>query len=181
MLRQDPDIILVGEIRDLETAQICMQAALTGHLVLTTLHTDDAPSGVRRLIDVGLPPYLINGTLVGVLAQRSVRKVCAKCGEDYTPDESLLKIVRTQYPHITRFVRGKGCEACHQSGYRGRIAVMELFKLNGELRGLVSRSPTSDELYAHAVRCGMRTMQQDGMDKVAKGITTVEEVFRVCV
>jgi general secretion pathway protein E len=180
MLRQDPDIILVGEIRDLETAQVCVQIALTGHLVLTTLHTDNAPSAVCRLMDVGIEPYLVNGTLIGVLAQRLVRKVCQKCKEEYTPDEALLKVVRARYPHVTRFVRGKGCETCRQSGYRNRAAVMEMFELSGELRALLAKNPTADELYAHAVRCGMRTMQQDGMDKVAQGITTVEEVFRVC-
>jgi general secretion pathway protein E len=180
VLRQDPDVILVGEIRDLDTAQVCIQAALTGHLVLTTLHTDNAPSAVCRLIEVGVPPYLVNGTLVGVVAQRLVRKVCQKCKEEYTPDEALFKIVRAQYPYVTTFWRGRGCEACRQSGYRGRAAVMETFELNSELRSLLSKNPTTNELYAHAVRCGMRTMQQDGMDKVAKGLTTVEEVFRVC-
>jgi type II secretory ATPase GspE/PulE/Tfp pilus assembly ATPase PilB-like protein len=180
ILRQDPDIILVGEIRDIETAEVSIQAALTGHLVLTTLHTDDAPSAVCRMVDVGLPPYLVNGTLVGVLAQRLVRKVCQKCKEEYTPDEAILKVMRAQYPHIAKFMRGKGCEACLGNGFRGRTAINEVFELNGELRAVVSRSPTTDELYAHAVRCGMRTLQQDGMDKAAKGVTTVEEVLRVC-
>jgi type II secretory ATPase GspE/PulE/Tfp pilus assembly ATPase PilB-like protein len=180
ILRQDPDTILVGEIRDLETAQVCIQAALTGHQVLTTLHTDDAPGAVKRLVDIGIAPYLVNSTLTGVLTQRLVRKVCPKCQEAYVPEPAVLDAVRSHFAGVTQFIHGKGCEACRNTGYKGRIAIHEMFELNGELRAILNRNPSADELYSSAVRCGMKTLRQNAMQKVEQGITTLEEVLRVC-
>lgn len=177
-LRQDPDIILVGEIRDKETAQIAMEAALTGHLVFSTLHTNDSFSAPTRLIDMGIEPYLIASSLIGVTAQRLVRKICNDCKEEFRPSEFLLKQVGIEnYDGV--FYRGKGCIACNNSGYKGRIAVQEILKIDDNIREMIlSRKPSKD-IKEYAIKNGNISLLQDAIDKAKKGITTIEEVIRV--
>ena len=223
ILRQDPNIILVGEIRDLETAEIAIRASLTGHLVFSTLHTNDAAGAITRLIDMGIEPFLISSSLIGVLAQRLIRKICAACKAEYTPPEAILEELAPAEPAEKRgklgperkgefyivepekelekdsssasspltpsgkkdlsrsssFFRGKGCPTCRQIGYRGRIGIFELMDLNDEMRNLIVAKSTTDAIKAAALRGGMRTLRDDGFDKVKAGITTIEEVLRV--
>jgi len=182
-LRQDPDVILVGETRDLETAQISIRAALTGHLVFSTLHTNDSPSTVARLIDMGVPPFLVASSLVLVVAQRLVRKVCTSCKEPYEADEEHL----VPLGHVpigvgsTPFYKGRGCPACNFTGMKGRIAIYEVMPINQELRDLVLRSASTSELRQVAQAQGMKTLRQAGLLKVIEGVTTVEEILRVTV
>ena len=172
ILRQDPDVIMVGEIRDRETADIAIRAALTGHFVYSTLHTNDAPSAITRLVDMGVENYLISSSLVAVLAQRLVRRICPHCkqeaGRHLTPwgDEVMT-------------YRGVGCEHCFGTGFVGRIGIFELMEMNDEIRKLVTRNADAVEIAAAARRHGMRTLREDGWQKVCHGITTVEELFRV--
>lgn len=177
ILRQDPDIIMVGEIRDFETAEIAFQAALTGHLVLATLHTNDAPSGLTRMIDMKVEPFLIASSVIAILAQRLVRKVCDRCAESYTPEPELLK--RLNIAPETTFRRGKGCPACGNRGYRGRLGIFELLPVQPEIRALIMRNRSSEEIAAVAIRNGMKTLRQDGIAKALAGLTTPEEVLRV--
>ena len=220
VLRQDPNIILVGEIRDLETAEIAIRASLTGHLVFSTLHTNDAAGAVTRLIDMGIEPFLISSSLIGVLAQRLVRRICPSCKMEYTPPPALLKELEApvqqaekrgkrsparadegfyimgggkeneptrptagsstqEGPQRVSFYRGKGCATCHQIGYRGRIGIFELMEINDEIRNLIIAKSSSAEVKTAAIRGGMRTMRDDGFDKVKTEITTLEEVLRV--
>jgi len=177
-LRQDPDVLMIGEIRDLETLQCCVQAALTGHLVLTTLHASDAPGAIRRLLDVGLEPFLVNNTLAGVMAQRLLRKVCQNCKEEYEP-ETWVKESLKIHGDIKVF-RGTGCEKCNQTGYRGRIAAHEILELDAGIREAVARDVGALELRVKALESGMTSLRDDGMAKALRGITTLEEVTRVC-
>ena len=182
-LRQDPDVILVGETRDLETAQISIRAALTGHLVFSTLHTNDSPSTVARLIDMGVPPFLVASSLVLVVAQRLARKVCTSCKEPYEADEEHL----VPLGHVpigvgsTPFYKGRGCPACNFTRMKGRIAIYEVMPINQELRDLVLRSASTSELRQVAQAQGMKTLRQAGLLKVIEGVTTVEEILRVTV
>lgn len=177
-LRQDPDIILVGEIRDRETAQIAMEAALTGHLVFSTLHTNDSFSAPTRLIDMGIEPYLIASSLIGVTAQRLVRKICSECKEEYKPNKFILKQIGIEeYEGV--FYKGKGCIACGNSGYKGRVAVQEVLKIDDTIREMILQRRSSNEIKDYAVKNGTITLLQDAIDKAKKGITTVEEVIRV--
>lgn len=184
-LRQDPDIIMVGEIRDQETAQIAIQAALTGHLVLSTLHTNDAPSTITRLIDMGVEPFLVASTLIGVLAQRLVRGICPGCKTQYhlEPSDVYFKIVRDNLPDrdpdTLTFYKGTGCRQCNSTGYARRLAIHEILLLNQEVRSIVSRSASFGELREAALRAGMRTLLQDGLIKASEGRTTIEEVVKV--
>lgn len=175
MLRQDPDVILVGETRDSETAQIAVSAAITGHLVLSTLHTNDAISTIVRLQNMGVPSYLVANSLVGVVAQRLVKKVCPFCKEEYTPTDEEKKLL----PDVTRLVRGKGCKACNQSGYKGRIAVHEVLEIDQQIREMIANEVPTGEIYRY-VRDHqlMRSLQQDIAMLVADGVTTVEELRR---
>ncbi|MEX0742028.1 MAG: ATPase, T2SS/T4P/T4SS family [Phycisphaeraceae bacterium] len=179
-LRQDPDIILVGEIRDLETAQIAVQASLTGHLVFSTLHTNDAPSSIARVLDLGLEPFLVTATLEGVVAQRLVRRVCDRCREEYTPsEEQLLELELTPEDVEGRvFYRGRGCERCNQSGYRGRLAIYEIMVLDDELKDLIMQHASTTVLRSEARKRGMRTLRQSGLMGIYDGITTIDEVVR---
>ncbi|MGQ9677750.1 MAG: GspE/PulE family protein [bacterium] len=177
ILRQDPDIIMVGEIRDFETAEIAFQAALTGHLVLATLHTNDAPSGLTRMIDMKVEPFLIASSIIAILAQRLVRKVCNRCAETYSPEPEILK--RLNLEHNTNFLRGKGCPACGKKGYRGRVGIFELLTVTPDIRRLIMENRSSEEIAVAAVRNGMKTLRQDGIAKAITGITTPEEVLRV--
>jgi type II secretion system protein E len=178
ILRQDPDIIMVGEIRDQETAQIAIEAALTGHLVLATLHTNDAPSTVTRLVDMDIEPFLVTSTIEGVLAQRLVRTICTGCREPYDPPVELLEDMGIPLEDLSdiTFYHGRGCPECGYTGYRGRIGIFELFVANDEIRQMVISREPSMVIAEAARRAGMSTLREDGWDKVIKGITTVEEV-----
>jgi type IV pilus assembly protein PilB len=180
-LRQDPDVILVGEMRDLETAQIAIRAALTGHLVFSTLHTNDAPSTITRLLDMGLPPFLISSSLLMVIAQRLVRRICLECREPIdVPVSALIDIgFRPEEAEALKVYTGKGCAACAQTGFRGRIAIHEVMWLNPELQEAIVRQRPANELKELAVKAGMRTLRQSGLRKVAMGVTTIDEVLRV--
>jgi type II secretion system protein E len=176
IVRQDPDIIMVGEIRDMETASISIHAALTGHLIFSTLHTNDAPSAVTRLIDMGVESYLVASTLIGVVAQRLVRKICPRCKEQYGATAEIKAELGEGIEHIWR---GRGCDYCIGTGYRGRVAIFEIFVVGDELRDLITHKATSRELKEKAQSLGMSDLRRDGMGKVKKGITTIDEVFRV--
>ncbi len=179
MLRQDPDIVMIGEIRDAETANIALQAALTGHLVLSTLHTNDATSAVSRLVDLGVAPYLISASLVAVLAQRLVRKVCPNCKEEHNLPSNIRRLANGLGFSVTKEYRGIGCRKCRNTGYLGRIALHELFVPDIELLEMISNGCSGKEFKAKAVESGMRTLLEDGFEKVDAGITTAEEVIRV--
>ncbi len=182
IVRQDPDVIMIGEIRDLETAQIAVQSALTGHLVLSTVHTNDAPSTVNRLLDMGVEDYLLTSTIIGILAQRLVRTLCPLCKEPY---EALPELVEQM--HLRKFVpdgpislwHAKGCSGCSQTGYTGRVSILEMLPMTDALRSLVMRHATATELRAQALSEGMIAMYDDGLRKALRGVTTFEEVLRV--
>jgi general secretion pathway protein E len=186
ILRQDPDIIMVGEIRDVETAEIAIQASLTGHLVLSTLHTNDAPSAIVRLIDMGVEPFLVSSSLLGVLAQRLVRQICPHCRESYTPTDIEMEYfrsseIRSSTSGLQPFLlyRGKGCEKCGNKGYLGRTGIFELLTIDSDIRQLISGKTDSQSIKSSAVNRGMKTLRQDGFEKAISGITTMEEVLRV--
>jgi type IV pilus assembly protein PilB len=180
-LRQDPDVVLVGEMRDLETAQIAIRAALTGHLVFSTLHTNDAPSTVTRLQDMGIPPFLISSSLLLVIAQRLVRRICLECREAVqVPVSALIDVgFRPEEAEGVRVYAGKGCAACANTGYKGRISVHEIMWMIPELQEAIVRQRPANELKDIAVKAGMRTLRQTGLRKVANGLTTIDEVLRV--
>jgi type II secretory ATPase GspE/PulE/Tfp pilus assembly ATPase PilB-like protein len=180
-LRQDPDIIMVGEIRDKETAEIAIQAALTGHLVFSTLHTNDSATAFTRLVDMGIEPFLVSSSLLGILAQRLVRKVCEKCKEFYSPGEDLLKSLglEDKINQGLKFSRGKGCKLCSQSGYKGRIGIYELLKVSPAIQDLVLKRAAADDIAAMAVKEGMVDLRQAAIDKLMVGLTTPQEVLRV--
>ncbi len=177
ILRQDPDIIMVGEIRDKETAKSAMRCALTGHLVLSTLHTNDAASAAIRLIDMGVQPYLLSTTLIAVIAQRLVRKICDKCSEEYIPTLSLLKSIGLEEGVILK--RGKGCRNCRGTGYKGRIAVFEVFEMTEEIRIAITTGASIDDIRREAIKQGMTTLHSNALSKVRQGITTPEEMLKV--
>lgn len=180
ILRQDPNVVLVGEIRDLETARIACQAALTGHLVMTTLHTNSALQAITRLVDIGLDPYLVAPSVIGLIAQRLVRRICKHCREKYTPSaEALRALFKDWNGEEVHFYRGKGCDACGQSGYAGRIAVHEIFVMTNGIRDMVTKRASMTEIEREAVRQGFTSMRYDGIMKVLQGSTTLEEVDRV--
>ncbi len=180
MLRQDPDKILIGEIRDAETAQTAVEASLTGHTVLSTLHTNDAPSAVTRLVDIGVETIMITATLEAVVAQRLVRRVCSSCKTSYQPDDELLRELGPDGEVLrgATFYYGRGCDQCHQTGYRGRIGLYEVMLMNEELRRIVLADGSTAELRAVAIRNGMRPLRQSGLVAVTEGRTTIEEVLR---
>jgi len=178
LLRQDPDIIMVGEIRDEATANIAVQAALTGHLVLSTLHTNDAPGAVTRLLDLGVASYLVSASLIAVLAQRLVRKICPNCKSEYEPSASIRKLVEGVGDEAVKFFRGVGCKKCRNTGYAGRIAIHELFVPNEEIMGMIGERAGLKEIRNAALKNGMIPLQTDGIEKVKAGIVSVEEVLR---
>jgi type IV pilus assembly protein PilB len=181
-LRQDPDIIMVGEMRDLETAEIAIEASLTGHLVLTTLHTNDAPSAVIRMVDMGVEPYLISATVIGVLAQRLARRLCPHCKEPYeVPAADLRRFgFRPEHPdQVVTLWRGRGCEACRYTGFRGRIGIFELMRVNDEIAELIVRRAPLADIRDAAKANGMHELREDGLLKVLEGVTTPDEVMRV--
>lgn len=180
ILRQDPDVILVGEIRDLETAQIAVQASLTGHMVFSTLHTNDAPSTVTRMKDMGVPTFLITATVEAILAQRLVRRVCSQCREGYDPGDEVLAELGMKAEELQgrQFFRGKGCEVCNNTGYKGRVGLFELMIMNDTLRDLVMKNASIDELREAARGFGMVSLRDAGMSFAFEGVTTIDEVIR---
>ena len=181
ILRQDPDIIMIGETRDQQTAQIAIQAALTGHFVLSTLHTNDAPSAITRLIDMGVEPFLISSSIVAVMAQRLVRKLCDDCKVVYKPDaETLKKIGLTpNRAQAFTFYKPNGCPECNQTGYKGRIAIFEIMQMTSAIAKLTVERADSSVIRRQAIIDGMTLLLQDGVRKIEQGVTTIEEVLRV--
>ena len=182
-LRQDPDVIMVGEMRDTETAQIAIQSALTGHLVFSTVHTNSAPATITRLIDMGIEPFLVSSTIVGVLAQRLVRRICPDCRKSYQPHPEQLRelgITEKNFSKIKRsFYRGEGCDKCRQTGYRGRIGIHELLKITEGLKNTILKSSDSTTIKKQGLKEKMITLRRDGVNKILHGLTTVEEILSI--
>ncbi len=180
MLRQDPDVVLIGEIRDKETAEIAVQASLTGHLVFSTLHTNDAPSSIARLLDLGMEPFLVTATLEGVVAQRLVRKICNNCRTEYMPaEEQLMELeLRLDDVQSRKFYYGKGCDVCNNTGYKGRLGLFEIMTLDDDIRDMIIHHASTQVLRAEAIKRGMRTLRESGLLAIYDGITTIEEVVR---
>jgi type II secretory ATPase GspE/PulE/Tfp pilus assembly ATPase PilB-like protein len=188
ILRQDPNVIMIGEIRDYETADMAVHSALTGHIVLSTLHTNDAAGAIPRLVDMKIEPFLINSSVNAVVAQRLCRKICETCREPVELDpatqaevEKELKNLPTNEkgPEKVQFFHGKGCADCGNSGYRGRVGIYEIFELTDGLKSIVAKRASGTELAAQAIKNGMTTMRQDGILKAAEGVTTLDEIWRV--
>jgi type IV pilus assembly protein PilB len=182
MLRQAPNIILVGEIRDKETAEIAVQASLTGHLVFSTLHTNDAPSAITRLADIGVPPFLIASSVIAIMAQRLVRVNCMKCKEPFTPQAAELRAagVTSEQASKATFMKGRGCNHCRQTGYRGRLGIFEMMRMSSVIRELTFAQAPTQEIRRKARSGNMRTLLDDGILKALKGTTTLEEVLSTC-
>jgi len=178
VLRQDPDVIMVGEIRDLETARMAIQAALTGHLVLSTLHTNDAPGAITRMIDMKVEPFLVASSVIGIVAQRLVRTLCKDCKEPYDPSPAVLQDIGLEKAD-TGFYRGKGCPKCLNTGYKGRISLFELMVPDPKIRQLTVAKASLTEIKKHAQSLGMKSLKEDGIKRIREGLTTVEEVLRV--
>ncbi|MCF7849154.1 MAG: Flp pilus assembly complex ATPase component TadA [Kiritimatiellales bacterium] len=181
ILRQAPNIIMIGEIRDLETAEIAVNAALTGHLVFSTLHTNDAPSAVTRMIDIGVKPFLVSSSVRAIMGQRLVRNICEQCKTEYQPTDAELRMLGPASQQIANapLYRGVGCPNCNRTGYKGRKGIFEVFVINDEVRQLIYSGLSSSQLRIRARELGMRTLREDGLRKVMSGMTTLEEVFRV--
>ncbi len=175
ILRQAPNIIMIGEIRDRETAEIAVNSALTGHLVLSTLHTNDAPSAVTRLLDIGVKPFLVSSSVRAIMAQRLVRTICEHCKIEVRPTEAEKTLVGS----VDRLFKGEGCASCGQTGYTGRKGIFELLNIDDEVRHMIYSGVTAAELRTKARELGMRTLREDGLRKVGNGITTLSEVLRV--
>lgn len=180
-LRQDPDIVMVGEIRDYETAEIAVKAALTGHLVLSTLHTNDAPSTISRLLNMGIEPFLVSASVVLILAQRLCRKICEQCKEEEETPEAALISIGFSRDEVGTFkcMKGKGCSACGETGYKGRIALYEVMPVKEEIKGMVIKGATASELKKAAIKLGMSSLRISGLTKIKEGVTTIEEILRV--
>jgi type II secretory ATPase GspE/PulE/Tfp pilus assembly ATPase PilB-like protein len=181
ILRQAPNIIMIGEIRDLETASIATNASLTGHLVFSTLHTNDAPSAVARLIDIGMQPFLVATSIRAIMAQRLVRRLCANCKEAGELSESELRALRIEASQVgeANVMRAVGCERCRQTGYKGRMGIFEIFEIDDEVRHMVNNRASTMLLRQRARELGMRTLREDGVRKVLAGLTSAEEVISV--
>jgi len=182
IVRQDPDVIMIGEMRDLETARIAVQSALTGHLVLSTLHTNDAASGITRLQDMGVEEYLLSSTINGILAQRLVRKLCTHCKESYDPPEAMIAdmhLRQLQPEGPIKLYKAVGCSKCNGIGYRGRLAIIEFLHMSDHIRKLVMKQEEAFVIQQQAIKEGMQTMYEDGLIKALQGLTTLEEVLRV--
>ncbi len=179
LLRQDPDIVLVGEIRDKETAQIAIEAALTGHVVLSTVHTNDAPGVIMRLMDMGIEPFLINASITGVLAQRLARRICTECTIPVEPNSEECKMLERFGIEAEHLYRGKGCRRCHGCGYKGRIGIFELLSMTNQLRSLIVQNPSFDAICSQALKDGMQPLLADASFKVKAGLITLEELARV--
>ncbi|MBN1521578.1 MAG: Flp pilus assembly complex ATPase component TadA [Candidatus Aureabacteria bacterium] len=179
IVRQDPDVILIGEVRDIETAEIAIQSALTGHLVFSTLHTNDAPSAATRLIDMGVEPFLISSSLKCVVAQRLIRLLCPKCREPYKPDMEILKKLDLSPTREYTFFREKGCDSCKQTGYKGRMGIFEIMLVNDEIKEMIVHKESSNRIMKACVANGMKTLRQDGIRKIVNGDTSLAEVLRL--
>jgi type IV pilus assembly protein PilB len=179
LLRQDPDVIMLGEIRDMETAHIAVQAALTGHLVLSTLHTNDAPSSITRLVNIGLEPFLVGAAVNAVLAQRLIRRLCVHCKAKERPSEDMTEYLEMQGMDTDEMWVAKGCDKCRKTGYSGRVGIYELLVVDDQLRDIVARNPNVAEFRRLCLERGMVSLRNDGMRKVKRGLTTVQEVIRV--
>jgi type IV pilus assembly protein PilB len=180
ILRQDPNVVLIGEIRDSETGTIATEAALTGHLVLSTMHTNDAVGAIPRMINLGVEPFWVSASIIGVLAQRLVRRLCSRCYEEYEPDSAKLEAAGLlNLPLGTTLFRAKGCSSCNGVGYKGRMAIHEVLVVSDDMRDLIFGEVTTTKLRALAVKGGFRDMYFDGMQKAIAGITSLEEVLRV--
>lgn len=177
ILRQDPDIILIGEIRDGETAEIAIRASITGHLVLSTIHTNDSVSTVTRLVDMGIDPFLVSSSVVGVISQRLVRKICPRCKESYKPAHSEAMMLKMREPKP--LYRGAGCPDCNFSGYKGRTAIHEIMVVTRDIRELIDRRATEDQIRTVALRQGMTTLMDTAMNLVLEGVTTTAEMMKV--
>jgi type IV pilus assembly protein PilB len=180
ILRQDPDIILVGEIRDLETAEIAAQASLTGHLVFTTLHTNDSPATIARLLDLGIEPFLLTATIEGIVGQRLVRRICPNCKTAFEPNEGQLKQLRLTEEEIKgkKFYYGRGCSKCNGTGYKGRIGIFEIMVFNDEIRELVMNRASTNVLRVAALKAGMKPLRENGLAFIYDGITTIDEIAK---
>jgi type IV pilus assembly protein PilB len=184
ILRSDPDVCLIGEIRDRETAQISIEAALTGHLVLSTLHTNDAPSALTRLVEMGIEPFLVASSIDCILAQRLARKLCPRCKEEYEPTAEELRAARFPFDPkepLPKLYRAAGCTSCGNTGYKGRMAVHEVMTVTEEIERMVAENASSEEMGRVARQQGMLTLREDGMEKVNQGLTSIEEILRVVV
>jgi len=182
MLRQDPDIILVGEIRDKDTAEIAFRSAMTGHLVLSTLHTTGAIPSITRLRNIGIEPFLISSSLLVIVAQRLIRMSCTKCKEAYTPDLSVLHKFASYLKNGSKkmtYYRGRGCEECDYSGYKGRKAIFEILTFNTDIRRLINANAAEDEIMKHAKKTGFRTLVEEGIAAVEEGLTTLEQIEKI--
>jgi type IV pilus assembly protein PilB len=179
LLRQDPDVVMLGEIRDTETANIAVQASLTGHLVLSTLHTNDAPGSITRLINIGVEPYLISSAVNAILAQRLVRKICSQCKADFQPSDEMREFLTLQGFTAEKMYHGTGCDRCRKTGYTGRLGIYEMLVMDDSLRDMVTRNPDVNHLRKLCRERGLVTLREDGFDKVIKGLTTVDEILRV--
>jgi type IV pilus assembly protein PilB len=179
ILRQDPNIVMVGEIRDSETAEISIRAAMTGHLVLSTLHTNSAVNSISRLIDMGIEPFLISSSLNCIVAQRLVRRVCPNCSDWYIPSEEERVLFNRHQVAVERLKKGRGCEACGRSGYKGRLAIHEVLKVDDTLRSMILQKRPDNEYRDHAMGHGFVPMLNDGLLKASQGETTIAEIFRV--
>jgi type IV pilus assembly protein PilB len=179
ILRQDPDIVMVGEIRDAETAEIAIRAALTGHLVLSTLHTNDSASAITRLLEMGVKPYLLSAALLGVIGQRLIRQICPECKTHYLPNKEMLEQIGLSTEGAGRLAKGRGCASCYDSGYKGRLGIYEFLQSESTLRELVSTGASHEAIMDHLRKTGMKSMLQHGLEFVRRGITTPEEVYRV--
>jgi type IV pilus assembly protein PilB len=181
VLRQDPDVAMVGEIRDKQTAQIAIEAALTGHVVLSTLHTNNAASVIMRLMDMGIEPFLINAAISGALAQRLARKICDNCRVAEVPNTQEQALLQKLNCRIDTLYKGAGCDSCMNLGYKGRTGIFELLVMNNKLRSLIVQNPSFEAIHDEAVASGMQTLMSDGLDKVRTGIITLNELVRVVV
>jgi len=175
-LRQDPDIMLVGEVRDLETAQICVRSALTGHLVLSTLHTNDAPTAVSRLMDIGIEPYMLSSSLIAVIAQRLIRKLCVDCKEAYEPAAQELKSIKLKAELI---YKAKGCQSCNNTGYKGRAAISEVMLVSEEIKSLITQRAPFQKIRDAGKEAGMQTLYESAIKKVEEGLTSLEDALSV--
>ncbi len=179
LLRQDPDVIMLGEIRDHETAITAVQAALTGHLVLSTLHTNDAPASITRLVNIGLEPFLVGAAVNGVLAQRLLRRLCTHCKAMEKPSEDMAEFLAMHSMDADEMWTAKGCDKCRKTGFSGRVGIYELLVVDDQLRDMIARNPNVAEFRRTCIERGMQTLRSDGMRKVAQGTTTIQEVLRV--
>jgi type IV pilus assembly protein PilB len=181
ILRQAPNVVMIGEIRDLETARIATEASLTGHLVFSTLHTNDAPSAITRLLDIGIKPFLVASALRSIMAQRLVRTICQHCKEPYRPPQSEIRLLGPLAAKVKEleFFRGHGCSRCSLTGYLGRAGIFEIFLIDDEIQKMIFDKKPANELRVRARELGMRTLREDGLRKVMSGLTTLDEVLRV--